>query len=370
MKIASKTSTHHPDYVFIATFFVILVFGLFMLASASTAVAYQRFQDNYFYIKHQLLYGALPGLVIFLIASKVNYKHWKKLALPGLILAIILLIAVFIPGLGFAYGGASRWIKISTFIFQPSEMVKLAFIVYLASWLEKRTEKGLDLSYGFLPFLLVLGVISFLIILQPDVGTMIIIGATAILVYWVAGGKLTHLLSLSLLGAGLFALLIKIAPYRANRLTVFLHPDQDPLGIGYHIKQALIAVGSGGWFGVGLGLSRQKYRYLPEVIGDSIFAIIAEELGFIVCVLLIGAFFLLVHRGFKIAKSAPDNFGRYLASGICAWVGCQVVINIGAMIGIMPLTGLPLPFISYGSSSLISLMLSMGIVVNISRQTG
>lgn len=365
----SKKSAHGTDYFLIALLGVILLFGLIMLSSASTAVAYQRFQDNYYYLKHQLIFGVAPGLLLFLIFSKIDYRFWRRLAFPALIAAIVLLVAVFLPGLGFSFGGATRWIKVGSVIFQPAEAVKLAFLIYLASWLEKRGEKGVrDFSYGLIPFITVLGLIMLLVAMQPDIGTMSIIVLASLTVYFVAGAQIKHLAGLSVLGVVLFFILVKIAPYRAARLTVFLNPELDPQGIGYHINQALLAVGSGGLFGLGLGLSRQKHLYLPEVIGDSIFAIIAEELGFIFVTGLVLLFSLLVYRGLKIAREAPDFFGRYLAVGIVAWVGWQVIINIGAMIGFLPLTGLTLPFISYGSSSLVVLMIAMGILVNISKQ--
>ena len=205
--------------------------------------------------------------------------------------------------------------------------------------------------------------------LQPDMGTMIIISVTALAVYFVAGAPFKHLLWLILGASGLFLILIKIAPYRAARLTVFLNPAIDPQGIGYHINQALLAIGSGGIFGLGLGHSRQKYLYLPEVTGDSIFAVIAEELGLVFALVLIALFLVLMYRGLKIAKAAPDMLGKLVASGIIAWISLQAFINIAAMVTLIPLTGIPLPFISYGSSALASSIIAIGVLTNISKQT-
>lgn len=362
----TKKTASQADYLFITLLGVILVFGLIMLSSASTAVAYQRFQDNYYYLKHQFIFGIIPGLAAFFILSRVDYKIWRKMAFFSLILSIFLLVAVFLPGIGFNYGGATRWIHFGSLTLQPAEIVKLAYLIYLASWMEKR-ENGLRNLSGVFPFLATLGLITFLIIKQPDIGTMSIIVLTSLSVYFVAGARWKHLLGLAILGVtGIWAL-IKLAPYRAARLTVFLNPALDPQGIGYHINQALLAVGSGGLFGVGLGLSRQKHLYLPEVIGDSIYAVIAEELGFVFGGILIILFGLLVYQGIKIARRSPDLFSRYLALGIASWIGLQVIINVGAMIGFLPLTGLPLPFVSYGSTSMIVLLSACGIMVNISK---
>lgn len=364
-----KKKIQPPDYVFIGILGVILVVGLIMLSSASTAVAFQKFRDNFYYLKHQILFGFLPGIVLFWVASRIDYQKYKKFAFPAFLMSLLLLIAVFVPGVGFAYGGAKRWIHLGSQIFQPAEIVKLGFMIYLSSWLAKKAQKNEVNSFyhGFLPFLVVLGLILSLILKQPDVGTMSIVALISITIYWVAGGAFRHIVAFGLIGVLAFFVLIKVAPYRAARLTVFMNPQVDPQGIGYHINQALVAVGSGGFWGRGFGLSRQKHLYLPEVIGDSIFAIIAEEMGFVFCVALILLFLFLVYRGLRIARNAPDDFARLLAVGISAWIGFQVIINIGAMTGLLPLTGLPLPFISYGSSSLIALLFASGILANISR---
>jgi len=365
-----QSKFHAPDIIFLSCFIFVAIFGLVMLSSASSAVAFQRFGNNLYYVIHQLINGFVPGVIFCVIAALVDYHYWRRFGFTLFAASIVLLVAVLIPGLGVSFGGAQSWLDLGPILFQPAEVTKLTFIMYLASWLEKRDKKVIkDFSDGLMPFLMSLGIVMGLMLAQPDVGTMTVIAMIAMMVYFAAGANIKHLMGLGVVGAGLLFTLIKIAPYRTARLTVFLHPELDPQGIGYHINQALLAIGSGGLFGLGFAHSRQKHLYLPEVIGDSIFAIISEELGFIfVCIFLV-ILFTLMYRGYQIARNAPDNFGRFLAVGIISWIGFQSFINIAAMVGLLPITGLPLPFVSYGSSSLIVLFIAMGIMINISRQT-
>lgn len=365
-----KGSDKKADPLFLAAFWGLIVFGLVMLSSASAVVSYHKFNTSYYYVVHQMLYGLLPGAILFYIASKIDYRYWKKWAFALLVFSIVLLILVFIPGIGFEFGGARRWVEIGGIVFQPSELMKLAFLLYLATWMESKGSHTLkDFSYGFVPFLILVGIIAFLVISQPDMGTMGIIVLIAFGMYLVGGARLSHALLAVAGGAVALFALIKLAPYRLERFMTFLHPELDPLGVGYHINQALLAVGSGGWFGRGFGHSRQKFAYLPEVTGDSIFAVTAEELGFIVSVGIIGAFVFLAWRGLRIAVRSPDMYGTLIAVGIVVWVVSQAFVNIGAMLSLLPLTGIPLPFISYGGSSLVVLLTAMGILTNISRQT-
>jgi cell division protein FtsW len=370
MKLISRVRINQPDYVFITLALALVVVGLIILSSASSVISFQKFQDSYYYLKHQALFGLLPGLVLFLFFSKFDYQRLKPLALPALIVSFILLIAVFIPGVSFDHGGSRRWLAFGTFVFQPSELVKLALIIYLAAWLESRGSEGVrSWSHCFIPFVLVVGTILGLIILQPDLGTMSVLAFSAFVVYLVAGARLTQLFALA--GVGLTALwfLVKFFPHSARRLTVFLNPALEPKGVGYHINQALLAIGSGGWLGLGLGYSRQKYQYLPEVTGDSIFAVMAEELGFIFTVFFLALVASFLFRGWQIVKRAPDTFGRYLGAGILAWLGWQTCLNIASMLRLVPLTGLPLPFVSYGGTALVAALAAVGILVNISRQS-
>lgn len=364
-----QTSVHKPDYPLLFTIFVLVIVGLIMLSSASSFIGFEKFKDSNYYVKHQLLYGVLFGMIALIITSKIDYHRWKKLAFAMMAATIILLLAVLIPGLGFGYGGANRWVSLGPIILQPTEVLKLVFILYLATLFSKNIEGIKETAYGLMPFLIILGSIIFLIMLQPDMGTMITIAVTALVVFFIAGAPLKHLAWILVGATGLMLLLIKIAPYRAARLTVFLNPALDPQGIGYHINQALMAIGSGGIFGLGFGHSRQKYLYLPEVTGDSIFAVITEELGLIFALLLIALFLVVLVRGIRIAKTAPDIYGRLIATGITAWIVFQAFINIGAMVTLLPLTGIPLPFISYGSSALVTTLAAIGVLLNISKQT-
>ena len=342
-----------------------------MLSSASSVLGYYtKGQDSYWYVKHQLLFGFLPGAFFFYVMSRIDYRFWKRIAPLLFLFSIGLLGLVFIPGIGSTSGtNAKSWINIFGFSLQPAEIVKLTFLLYLSAWLERRREKVKDFAYGFLQFLIYLGLIATLVILQPDIGTVSIIIFTSIVVYYAAGAQISHLF-LILIGAvaGFFAL-IKIAPYRLARLTAFLDPSADPQGVGYHIKQALLAVGSGGLLGLGLGQSKQKFQYLPEVAGDSIFAIMAEELGFIIITIFIVLFLALFLRIIKVASKTDDLFGHLVAVGVAVWILGQFFVNVGAMLGILPLTGLPLPLVSYGGTAMMVTMAAVGIVVNISRQT-
>lgn len=357
------------DYTYLAIVSAIALFGMMMLASASAPVGYARFSDSYYFVVHQLVFGFLPGLAGMIIFSRIPYTIWKKNAWNLLLVSIGLLVIVFIPGISASIGTAHSWISIGgLFSVQPSEIVKLTFLFYLSAWLEKRGEMGVrDMQGGLLPFVGTLGIILLFLFLQPDVGTMTIIAAMSLVVYFVAGAPLLYVGGLIAAGASMLAILIGIAPYRAARFTTFLNPELDPQGIGYHINQALLAIGSGGIFGVGYGHSRQKFQYLPEVEGDSIYAVIGEEMGMIVAVLVLVMFLAFLWRTLKIADESPDKFGKYVATGIGVWLVFQAFVNIGSMVAIMPMTGITLPFISYGGSSMAIAMCAVGVVLNISR---
>jgi cell division protein FtsW len=349
----------------------IILFGLIMLWSASAPSGYEQFSDSYYFLKHQIIFGLIPGVAFLLVFARVPYTFWQKHAWNLLILSIILLVLVFIPGFSAGIGTAHSWISIGgVFSLQPSEIVKLSFLFYLAAWLGSRDERGVkDIHAGFIPFLAVLGAMMLLMVFQPDIGTMSIIAVMALVVYFVAGAPLAYVLGLIATGIGALTLLISVAPYRAARLTTFLNPELDPQGVGYHINQALLAIGSGGFFGVGYGHSRQKFQYLPEVAGDSIFAVIGEELGFLFSLLVIVAFLVLLWRLIDIAGRAPDKFGKYVTVGIAAWICFQAFVNISSMVALMPMTGIPLPFISYGGTSLAISMAAIGVVLNISKRS-
>lgn len=354
------------DKILLGVVFALLIFGLMMIASAGIAYSKSRFGDPYFFFKRQLI-GVSIGLVVFYLTQRINYNFWKKISLPVFIASIILLILVFIPGIGSKIYGASRWIQLGVVSFQPSEMLKIALIIYLAAWLDSRGEKARDFFEGLVPFLIIMGLVGFLLIKQPDMGTLGVVILLAISIFFVAGSKISHMFFMAASGIMALFALIKMESYRMERLMVFLHPELDPRGVGYQINQALLAIGSGGIFGVGLGHSLQKFNYLPEPVGDSIFAIIGEELGFFGCVAVILLIFILTARGLKIAKNAPDLFSRLMAVGISSWIFFQATINMAAISGLIPLTGIPLPFISYGGTSIVFLMAGVGILLNISK---
>jgi len=356
------------DKILLITVFILLVFGLVMISSAGIVYSKTRFGSEYFFFKRQLQ-GVAIGIAALFIVQGVNYHFWKKVSLPFFILSLILLILVFIPGFGTKIYGASRWLQLGSVSFQPSEVLKLAIIIYLAAWLESRKEKIKDFFDGLIPFIAIIAIVSFLLVKQPDMGTLGVIIMIAISIFFVSGSKISHLAFMG--GAGLltFWVLIKMESYRMDRLLVFLRPELDPRGIGYQINQALLAIGSGGIFGRGLGHSLQKFNYLPEPVGDSIFAIIGEELGLFGELILILLFLTFAWRGFKIAKNAPDVFSKLLATGIVSWIFFQAFINISAISGLIPLTGIPLPFISYGGTSITFLLIGIGILLNISKQS-
>jgi cell division protein FtsW len=364
-----KDKKNNSDIILLYAIFGLLIFGLVMIASAGVGYSRIRFGDEYYFFKRQLLFGVLPGLLILTIVKNIDYRFWKKFSFLFFVVSIIFLILVFVPGFGAKIYGANRWIQLGPFSFQPAEMLKISLILYLAAWIESRKEKIKDFYEGLMPFVMIIALVSFLLIKQPDIGTLGVIIMISMTMFFVSGAKISHIFMLG--GAGVMALLalIKFETYRMNRLLVFLHPELDPRGIGYQINQALLAIGSGGIFGVGLGHSLQKFNYLPEPVGDSIFAIIGEELGFFGESILIMLFVVFFLRGLKIAKNAPDIFGRLVAIGIVSWITLQAFINIAAISGLVPLTGIPLPFISYGGTSIIFLLTSIGILMNISKQT-
>jgi cell division protein FtsW len=347
----------------------LIVIGLVAIASAGVFYAETRFQDDYYFFKRQLLYGVLPGFAALYFFQRIDYRRWRKLVVPMFATAILLLILVFIPGIGAKVYGASRWIQIGSFSFQPSEMAKLAVILYLAAWFSSKGEKKVgDFFEGLVPFLAVLGLIAFLILKQPDTGTLGLIFLIAVTIFFAAGARLSHLGLLLFGGLVMLGILIKLAPYRMRRFLVFLNPEHDPQGVGYHVNQALLAIGSGGLLGLGLGHSRQKFNYLPEPVTDSVFAIFSEEWGLVGATVVLALFVFAAWRGLRIAKNAPDDFGRLVAVGVVGWIVSQAFINIAAITALIPLTGVPLPFISYGGTSLVFLMAAVGILLNISKQ--
>ncbi len=345
----------------LAAVVVLSLFGILMVYDSSVAIAIRDFGNQYYYAREQVKWLGL-GYVVLTVFSFVDYRVWRPLALPVLLATLVLLLMVFLPGIGVRALGAHRWINFGFFILQPAELAKLSIILYLSAWFTTRARER------FFSFLFLLGMVVGLVLLEPDLGTSIILISIALLLYFFSGAPIWHFgFIIPMLAVGVVGLAM-LSPYRAARLTTFLHPEQDPLGSSYHIRQALLGLGSGGWFGMGIGQSRQKYEYLPEANTDSIFAIIGEEVGFVGALAVILLFLFLIWRGFRTAKRAPDTFGRLLALGVTSWISVQAIINLSAMIALLPLTGVPLPFISYGGSSLIIMLAAVGILLNISRK--
>jgi len=365
----SRKNAHlSSDKVFLIYVAMILAFGLVMLTSASAPVGYERFNDAYYFIKNQIFKGVIPGIILLIIASKIYYDKWRQYSWWFYGFSLLLLVLVFIPGIGFELNGAHSWVDLGLIGFQPAELAKLAVIIMGAFLLSDKRRDLSDWQTGLLPILVILLIPCLLILVQPDLGTLSILGVIIFGMLYLARVPKIYLIVLGLLGIIAVAIMVFAAPYRMQRFTTFLHPELDPGGVGYHINQSFLAIGSGGWYGLGVGHSRQKFQYLPEVTADSIFAVVAEEIGFIFSSLIIVLILILGWRGLKVAKCAPDDFSRLVVGGVIIWIVWQSFLNIGAIIGIMPLTGVPLPFVSHGGSALSSLLLAVGIVLNISKQ--
>jgi len=355
-----------PDWLIIIATVFLLGIGVVMVYSSSAVLAYRELGDWYFYAKRQLLF-ALLGLAAMYVMVNIDYWLWKKWAKVGLIVAFVLLILVLIPGIGVVRGGARSWIGIGAFSLQPSEFIKLAMIIFFAKLFSERQRELTSFRKGLLPALLIMGLGFGLIMLQPDLGTGTVLAATVILMIYTAGARIAHLFGLMLVAVGGFAALVLAAPYRINRILGFLDPWQDPLGTGYQLIQSLYAIGPGRLMGLGLGMSRQKHLYVPEPHTDFIFSILAEELGFIGGSTVLLLFLILLWRGLRTAITAPDLFGSFLAVGIVGMIAIQVIINIGVVTGMFPVTGITLPLLSSGGSSLTLTLTAIGILLNISR---
>ena len=362
----SSSRIHAPDYFLLCITGMLVLVGVFMVASASPIVAESRFGEAYFFLKNQLV-GVLTGSIALIIAWHIKYIYWKKFALLMLIASLLLMALVFVPGIGVELKGAARWIQLGPVTIQPAEFTKLAFIIYIAAWLEAKKKEIRGFSSGFIPFLVMLGVVSLFFILQPDIGTLGVLVLTSTLLFFVGGGRLLQISLLFLIGLVMLSIVVYLQPYRIDRVLVFFEPADDIQGIGYQLHQSLIAIGSGGFWGKGFGMSKQKFHYLPEPTGDSIFAVFGEEFGFIGNIGLVTLFLMFLWRGVRIARHAPDIFGSYLATGITLLVVVQAFVNMAAISGLIPLTGLPLSFISYGSSALTANLAAVGILLNISK---
>lgn len=360
---------HRGDYILGLTVFILLAFGLIMMYNISPALHQKMGGNGADYFRSQLLNIAV-GIVAWVAAGSIYFKQWRRYATALMVLAILGVLALAIPALQLKVNGAARWLQLGPVSFQPAELLKLALVIYLAAWFERRPEEVRSFWDGVLPFTVMIGITSIIIaIFQRDLGTMLVVALSTLGMFYVAGIRLQHLAMLLAAGVAAGWLAILAFPHRMSRLMIFLDPGKDQTGQGYHIRQALIGLGSGGLFGVGLGKSIQIYGYLPEAPTDSIFAVIGEEFGLIGASIVIGLFGVLVWRGLEVARRAPDMFSRLVATGITLIFLFQAFINIAAMLSLVPLTGIPLPFVSYGGSSLVIMMGAAGLLFNISKYT-
>ena len=368
------------DFILLSAVVAIVVLGILILSSASAFLSQAKYHDSYFLLKHQLLLGVLPGLFLGLAAFKIPVDWYRKFAPYLMVVMILSLVAVFIPMVGKQAGGAQRWIQIGTVSLQPSEVLKFVFVIYLASWLSthsanrpalRKKNSGDDAAIGpLVPFLVVLGSVGALVIMQPDLSTFGIIAVTAVCMYFVAGTPLKHLLFIALAGSLILLALVYFEPYRMSRFASWMSPQADPMGSGFQANQALIIASSGGVFGQGFGSTASKYTMLPELIGDSVFAPYAAETGFVGCILLVALYAVFVWRCLRIAGKGLSPFERLAAVGIAVWFAAQSVLNIASTLRLVPLSGVPLPLISYGGTAMMVELTATGFMLNLSRHMG
>ncbi len=344
----------------------LVVAGLIMVLSASSVSAYAQFGDSFLFVQRQAV-AAVLGMLALFVTSRMRHEAWRRLAVPLLLLSIAMLGYVLHPASGIEAYGSSRWFQVGPVTVQPSEIAKLALVVFAAAVLARKFRRLDDLGHLALPLLPVCAVVCGLVMLQPDLGTTVILAGSMFLLLFAAGVKLRYLTIAGIVSSAIGFGLIMSAGYRRIRFLSFLHPWEDVGNTGYQLAQSLIALGSGGLAGVGLGASRQKWQYVPNAHTDFIFSILGEELGLIGEMLVLVAFGGLIYAGIRIAAQATDVFGRLLAGGIVGWFGLQVLINLGAVTGLLPITGVPLPFLSYGGSSLVVSLAAVGILVSVAR---
>ncbi|PIR48972.1 putative lipid II flippase FtsW [Candidatus Peregrinibacteria bacterium CG10_big_fil_rev_8_21_14_0_10_55_24] len=366
------------DLLLLGITIVLTLFGLAMIASVSVFESYQITErmvsqglrdipSNSFYLWRSFRH-VIIGLAAMGFTMMMPYRTWERMAFPLFLLSLLLLLGVFIPGIRAEYGTAHSWLRVGFFSLQPSELLKLTLIFYLAVWLQKREQLISTFKEGFIPFAILLTLSTMFVALQPDLGSFLVLSGIAVFMFFVAGGNIFHVLLGGAIAAVMGLPVILSQEYVRNRFRAFLQPENAAIAetIGFQIKQALIAIGSGGVFGVGYGKSVQKFGYLPEVQADTIFAAMAEELGFLRLLIILGMYGIFVWRGYRIAQEAPDRFGALVATGITTWVAFQTIVNIAVNVALFPLTGITLPFISYGGTSLLSLLAAVGILLNIS----
>ncbi len=364
--MSSTNTKRHIDKVFLVAVTLLTVAGFLVFSSASLGLLARDGVSFQSVALNQTL-GLVIGALGFFIMSKVNYKYLRKYAFYIFLLALFLNLLLFVPGLHLTHGGATRWIDLGFITFQPSEFLKIAFVIYFAAWLSSMKEKVATFRFGILPYVVILGLLSLLLLKQSDTDTLVVIAGTGIIMLFSAGARIRDLLLLVVVLGALVVGVVYVRPYARQRVMTFLHPTADTQGAGYQIQQSLIAIGSGQLAGRGFGQSVQKFKYLPEPIGDSIFAVAAEEFGLVGSVMLILLFLLFIFRSIKIAARSPDVFASLTVIGIAVFVTVESFMNISSMIGILPLAGLPLLFVSHGGTALIIVLGAMGVIANISK---
>jgi cell division protein FtsW len=349
---------------------VLTITGLVVVYSASFVISLAETATTttpgtpYYYIMRQAAWAVL-GVVLMVIAMRTDYHIYRTFAVPIMILTIAMLVAVLVVGV--EGGGAKRWLGVGEFTIQPSEFAKMAVIIYLAAWLVGKGDSLRSFEGGLIPFVVIIGGIGLLVMLQPNLGTTLVILAITVTMFFVAGASLLQMLALGTTGFACIFALATVAGYRMERLTAYLHAETDPLGNGFQTLQALIALGNGGITGLGLGASRGKFFYVPESHTDGVFAILGEELGIVATSAVLLLYMILMFRGYQIARRARDDFGMLIATGVTTWITAQALINIGGITRVIPLTGVPLPFLSYGGNALASVLLAIGVLISVSR---
>lgn len=355
------------DLVILLMAVALTCFGVVMVYSASSVMATKKFHDGFYFLKRQGIY-ALLGFGVMVLAMRIDYRQWREYAVPILLGCLVLLLLVFIPGIGGAAKGASRWIRFPGFNFQPSELAKIALIMYMAYSLDKKQDKVKMFSTGFLPYMVLLAVLLLILLKQHDLGAALTMGGVAILMLFAAGTRPRYILGMVVLALPFLYFLVMNVDYRRRRILAYLNPWEDPTNTGFQIIQSWLAFGNGGVIGQGLGEGKQKMFYLPEAHTDFILSVVGEELGLIGVVVIAAMFLMLVLRGVRVALMSQDPFGRFLAFGIVTLLGIQAFVNMGVVTGLLPTKGLALPFISYGGSSLIVTLFAVGILLNVSTR--
>lgn len=366
-RTTAKRRSQPAALLMVATGALVLL-GLIMILSASSVSSFATYGSSFLFFNKQLLWAGI-GLAGFVFFSRFDYRKLKGKGYLLLPVVGVLLLAVLIPGVGIVAGGSARWVGAGPLAFQPSELAKLALVLFLADVFSRKEEKTLqEMSHTLLPFAPVVGILALLVMMQPDMGTTLLLGSIGLGMLFVAGAPLRYIIPMGILSLGAAAAAALSADYRRERVLAFMDPWADPLNTGYHTIQSLIALGSGGWLGVGLGASRQKWSYIPNAHTDFIYSILGEEMGLLGTLTVLGLFAFIVYLGIRTARKARDRFGMFVATGITIWIGVQAMVNIGAVTATMPITGVPLPLVSFGGSSLVVSLVAMGILSNIAKQ--